>query len=80
VYEFRGDKVSYKNRLISWLKDAKKHESDHAAILMCHPSAESADQDAIYGARLVEFKVLKNEIDALIKMHQIELVKAPSLN
>lgn len=80
VYEFRDDKVSYKNRLISWLKDAKKHENNHAAVLMCHPSTESADQDAIYGARLVEFGVLKNEIDALIKTHQIELVKAPSLN
>ncbi len=79
VYEFRGDKVSYKGRLIDWLQDTKKHKSNHAAVLMCHPSAESADQDAIYGARLVEFEVLKNEIDALLKMHQIELVKVPSL-
>jgi predicted glycoside hydrolase/deacetylase ChbG (UPF0249 family) len=77
VYEFRGDKVSYKNRLTDWLKDAKNNKSDKAAILMCHPSIESADQDVIYGARLVEFEVLNSEIDALLKAHQIELVKAP---
>jgi predicted glycoside hydrolase/deacetylase ChbG (UPF0249 family) len=79
VYEFRGDKTSYKHRLINWLTDAKKHESDHAAILMCHPSTESADQDAIYGARLVEFDVLNNELDALLKTHQVELVQSPAL-
>ena len=80
VYEFRGDKASYKHRLINWLKDAKKHGSDNAAILMCHPSLESTDQDAIYGARLVEFEVLHNELDALLKTHQVELVQSPALN
>lgn len=76
VYGFHGDAESYKRRLSAWLKNNK---GDKVAVLMCHPSVTSTDQDAIYQARLAEFEVLNTAFfDALLKTHQITLVKSPS--
>lgn len=78
VYGFHGDRESYKYRLGAWLKD-KANKGDKAAVLMCHPSAASTEQDVIYQARLAEFEVLNTAFfDGLLKAHQVELVKTPS--
>jgi len=78
VYGFHGNSESYKHQLGTWLED-NTNKGDKVAVLMCHPSAASADHDAIYQARLAEFEVLNTDcFDALLKAHQIKLVKAPS--
>ena len=79
VYGFHGDAESYKHRLSAWLKNNGDNEGDKAAVLMCHPSATSTDQDAIYQARLAEFEVFNTDFfDTLLATHQVELVKTPS--
>jgi len=79
VYGFHGNRESYQNKLASWLHDATQNNSSKAAVLMCHPSAKSSDQDAIYKARLAEFEVFSTEfLDALLKTQGIELTKTPS--